>query len=171
MPNLCGVNQKLLAEALSSVKKGGSADGTTRTLAASPTKTSHSSVSGSSETEASTEDETDTTDTESDYFGLPEIRPPLQTCPKFKKYNLEDFHFIKVLGKGSYGKVMLAQQKDTENYFAVKCLKKDVVLEDNDVECTLIERKVLSLGTKHPYLCHLFCTFQTPSKLLNLGTK
>ncbi|ROT79616.1 putative protein kinase C [Penaeus vannamei] len=53
-------------------------------------------------------------------------------------------------------------QKDTENYFAVKCLKKDVVLEDNDVECTLIERKVLSLGTKHPYLCHLFCTFQTP---------
>ncbi|MPD03492.1 Protein kinase C epsilon type [Portunus trituberculatus] len=60
---------------------------------------------------------------------------------------------------------MLAKQAGTENYFAVKCLKKDVVLEDNDVECTLIERKVLSLGTKHPYLCHLFCTFQTPVRL------
>ncbi|KAK8722969.1 hypothetical protein OTU49_011977 [Cherax quadricarinatus] len=163
MPNLCGVNQKLLAEALSSVKKGGIADGTTRTLASS-TKTSSTSISGS-EAE-STEDETETTDTDSgDYFGLPEIRPPLQSCPKFKKYNVTDFDFIKVLGKGSYGKVMLAQQKDSENYFAVKCLKKDVVLEDNDVECTLIERKVLSLGTKHPYLCHLFCTFQTPSHL------
>ncbi|XP_071540006.1 LOW QUALITY PROTEIN: uncharacterized protein [Panulirus ornatus] len=161
MPNLCGVNQKLLAEALSSVKKGGSADGTTRTLA-SPTKAS-SSVSGS-ETET-TEDETESTDTDSDFFGPPEIRAPIQTCLKFKKYTVDDFNFIKVLGKGSYGKVMLAQQNDSENYFAVKCLKKDVVLEDNDVECTLIERKVLSLGTKHPYLCHLFCTFQTPSHL------
>lgn len=158
MPNLCGVNQKLLAEALSSVKKGGSTDGTTRTLPSS----AKGSVSGS---EAETTEEETETDTDSDIFGPPEIRSPLQTRPKFKRYNINDFNFIKVLGKGSYGKVMLAQQKDTENYFAVKCLKKDVVLEDNDVECTLIERKVLSLGTKHPYLCHLFCTFQTPSHL------
>ena len=57
--------------------------------------------------------------------------------------------------------VLLAQLINTECYYAVKCLKKDVVLEDDDVECTLIERKVLALGTKHPYLCHLFCTFQT----------
>lgn len=56
---------------------------------------------------------------------------------------------------------MLAELRDTEYYYAVKCLKKDVVLEDDDVECTLIERKVLALGTNHPYLCHLFATFQT----------
>lgn len=62
--------------------------------------------------------------------------------------------------------VMLAELKGTGSYFAIKCLKKDVVLEDDDVECTMIERKVLALGTKHPYLCHLFCTFQTEVKII-----
>jgi novel protein kinase C delta type len=57
--------------------------------------------------------------------------------------------------------VLLAELKDSDSYFAIKCLKKDVVLEDDDVECTMIERKVLLMGSKHPYLCHLFCTFQT----------
>lgn len=60
---------------------------------------------------------------------------------------------------------MLAELRDTTYYYAIKCLKKDVVLEDDDVDSTLIERKVLALGTKHPYLCHLFCTFQTEVSL------
>lgn len=57
--------------------------------------------------------------------------------------------------------VLLAELKGSDSYFAIKCLKKDVVLEDDDVECTMIERKVLLIGSKHPYLCHLLCTFQS----------
>jgi len=70
--------------------------------------------------------------------------------------------FYSILKYLIYGEqVLLAELRDTTYYYAIKCLKKDVVLEDDDVDSTLIERKVLALGTKHPYLCHLFCTFQT----------
>uniref|UniRef100_A0A8C9XED1 Protein kinase C n=1 Tax=Sander lucioperca TaxID=283035 RepID=A0A8C9XED1_SANLU len=61
--------------------------------------------------------------------------------------------------------VMLTRLNGKDRVFAVKVLKKDIILQDDDVECTMTEKRVLSLAGCHPYLTQLFCCFQTPDRL------
>ena len=48
-----------------------------------------------------------------------------------KKISLSDFELIKVVGRGSFGKVYLARRNNTDNYYAMKKLRKDVVAKRN----------------------------------------
>ncbi|XP_065841545.1 RAC-gamma serine/threonine-protein kinase-like [Oscarella lobularis] len=77
---------------------------------------------------------------------------------------LEDFAMLKVLGKGTFGKVMLGKDKETNELFAIKILKKDVVIEKEEVEHTLTENKVLH-SIDHPFLTGLKYSFQTKDRL------
>jgi len=78
---------------------------------------------------------------------------------------LDDFQLLKVIGKGSYGKVMLVKSaKSGDQIFAMKMLRKDNVVKRNQVEHTKAERNVLETAT-HPFIVQLMYAFQTPKKL------
>ena len=65
--------------------------------------------------------------------------------------SVKDFSLLKVLGTGTYGKVMLVRHRQTEKLYAMKVLKKAVIREKNQVEHTKTERRVLE-RVKHPFV-------------------
>ena len=81
-----------------------------------------------------------------------------------KTVSLEDFQVMKVLGRGSFGKVTLVQYKKTGEYYAMKSLKKDVLLDQDQVESTILEKKILQ-SLDHPFLVGMVFCFQTEERI------
>jgi len=77
---------------------------------------------------------------------------------------LDSFKMIKVIGKGSFGKVFLVKENKTEEMYALKVLRKDNIIKRNQVEHTKTERSVLGY-VKHPFIVGMNMAFQSKDKL------
>lgn len=73
------------------------------------------------------------------------------------------FDIISVIGRGSNGKVMLVQKKDTKQYFAVKTIRKNQLSTTKKLNMVVREKSIL-VKSKHPFIIELKFAFQTLSK-------
>ncbi|KAJ9161744.1 Non-specific serine/threonine protein kinase [Coniochaeta hoffmannii] len=80
------------------------------------------------------------------------------------KLTIEDFELLKVVGKGSFGKVMQVRKKDTNRIYALKTIRKAHIISRSEVAHTLAERSVLA-QINNPFIVPLKFTFQSPEKL------
>ncbi|KAK0199844.1 kinase-like domain-containing protein [Desarmillaria ectypa] len=78
---------------------------------------------------------------------------------------IEAFDLLKVIGKGSFGKVMQVRKKDTQRIYALKTIRKaHIAQRPGEITHILAERTVLAL-VNNPFIVPLKFSFQNPDKL------
>ncbi|KAI9013351.1 kinase-like domain-containing protein [Phycomyces nitens] len=96
-----------------------------------------------------------------------EMIPRPQPKPAARKAGLDDFNFLAVLGKGNFGKVMLAEEKHDKNLYAIKVLKKRFIIDNDEIESVRSEKRIFQAANRerHPFLIGLHSCFQTESRV------
>lgn len=79
------------------------------------------------------------------------------------KMQREDFRYVSVLGRGHFGKVLLAEFKKKGKLYAIKALKKKEIVTRDEVDSLMSEKRIFEMinASRHPFLVNLFGCFQT----------
>eukprot|EP00074_Homo_sapiens_P082836 XP_016857272.1 serine/threonine-protein kinase N2 isoform X2 [Homo sapiens] len=96
-----------------------------------------------------------------EYSGIQELEDR-RSQQRFQ-FNLQDFRCCAVLGRGHFGKVLLAEYKNTNEMFAIKALKKGDIVARDEVDSLMCEKRIFETvnSVRHPFLVNLFACFQT----------
>ncbi|XP_006093964.2 serine/threonine-protein kinase N2 isoform X2 [Myotis lucifugus] len=96
-----------------------------------------------------------------EYSGVRELED--RRSQQMFQFNLQDFRCCAVLGRGHFGKVLLAEYKHTNEMFAIKALKKGDIVARDEVDSLMCEKRIFETvnSVRHPFLVNLFACFQT----------
>ena len=97
-----------------------------------------------------------------DYDDVPTFRTSIDATNT--PATLEDFKHLKLLGKGSFGKVILVKNQNNNKLYAMKILDKKFIIKKNQVSHTQTERALLE-KLKHPFIVRLNYAFQDSKRL------
>jgi serine/threonine protein kinase len=76
----------------------------------------------------------------------------------------KDFHVMRTLGRGGYGKVCLMVKKSTGKSYAVKILKKIEIIQMDAMQKVRNEKDIL-IQNDHPFLVSLEFCFHSPERI------
>jgi serine/threonine protein kinase len=65
---------------------------------------------------------------------------------------MDDFELKMVIGRGTFGKVFLAKLKGEDKLYAIKSIRKDVLIEKDQVDGVALEKDIM-LQTDHVFVC------------------
>ncbi|KAI9260760.1 hypothetical protein BDA99DRAFT_513146 [Phascolomyces articulosus] len=93
--------------------------------------------------------------------------PVSDSSSRRRHVTLQDFTFKTVVGRGTFGKVILANGNHDNKPYAIKVLKKKSMIDDDAIESIRLEKRVFQAVNQnpHPFLTRLHSSFQSENHL------
>ena len=82
----------------------------------------------------------------------------------FSSVTFEDLKIIKILGRGTFGKVYLVQCKKNNEYYAMKSIKKEYLVNTDEIVSIIYEKKILQ-NLNYPFLVGVVLCFETDERI------
>lgn len=84
-----------------------------------------------------------------------------------KLYGPDDFEVLRLLGKGTFGRVYQVRNQDNGRIYAMKILSKKLIVKKKEIAHTIGERDILvrTSAAASPFIVGLKFSFQTPTDL------
>jgi serine/threonine protein kinase len=88
--------------------------------------------------------------------------------PSSSNYKYEDLQMLCTIGTGTFGRVKLVQHRVTQEVYALKCMKKEDIVQYHQQKNILNEKNILFLCSDSPFISQLYATYNRPNAIYML---